>query len=254
MGITEQWNMLAGALRAHVCIRLNGLPLPEGVLDPICAPFGALVVLHRWGEHLPAYLDPNARGLMGLTPGTMDAAALLQWYVGQRDLMQGRYQLYADHFARPGAALLTLCTRLSDTQGQGQWYCGICGVLCAPGGGPVILTMLFPLEMMLAAKAGSPPDAEQLRLFASLSARERDVLQLLGAQWRSDEVAAHLNISTDTVASHRKSLLRKLGARTIIGLAPFAALMPPGPPVPTPAPMADKRNGSLRFGTDNGFH
>jgi len=247
MGITEQWKELAAALSAHVCFKGNGLPLSAEVLDPICAPSGAMVAVHRLGQPVPAYLSPSARELTGLPPGPIDPTALLKWYVGQRDLTNGKADAYLEHFTRPAAPLLPLCAMVNDPKGLPLWLCGICGVVCEPEGKAIILAMFYPLDTLRPAVAGPAPDAAALTMLASLTARERELLQLLGAQWRPEEVAKALNISADTVASHRKSLMRKLNARTLIGLAPFAALLsPPVPPsTKNPAPF-------LRFGTDNG--
>jgi len=51
-----------------------------------------------------------------------------------------------------------------------------------------------------------------------LSAREREVLQLIAEGWSGKEIAAILNISSRTIAFHRENLKRKLGVTTIAGL------------------------------------
>jgi RNA polymerase sigma factor (sigma-70 family) len=55
-----------------------------------------------------------------------------------------------------------------------------------------------------------------------LTNRERDVLKLISQEKTNREIADILHISTGTVASHRKNLLRKLQVKNSIGLAKIA--------------------------------
>lgn len=55
-----------------------------------------------------------------------------------------------------------------------------------------------------------------------LSAREREVLQLIARQYSSARIADALCISEHTVKTHRKHLFRKLGVQTSIGLVQYA--------------------------------
>jgi DNA-binding CsgD family transcriptional regulator len=55
-----------------------------------------------------------------------------------------------------------------------------------------------------------------------LSAREREVVQLLGEGHRVSDIAARLFISAQTVKSHRASAMRKVGGRTTTDLIRYA--------------------------------
>ena len=55
-----------------------------------------------------------------------------------------------------------------------------------------------------------------------LTAREREVLQLLAGELTSKEIAGRLFISERTVESHRKNLLRKTGSANVAGLIKYA--------------------------------
>lgn len=57
-----------------------------------------------------------------------------------------------------------------------------------------------------------------------LSAREADVLQLIVKGITNKEIADKLNISLNTVQTHRKNITSKLGIKTVSGLT-FYALM-----------------------------
>jgi DNA-binding NarL/FixJ family response regulator len=51
-----------------------------------------------------------------------------------------------------------------------------------------------------------------------LTRREKEILQLITEEFTTDEIAAKLFISSTTVITHRKSLLRKLNAKNVAGL------------------------------------
>lgn len=52
----------------------------------------------------------------------------------------------------------------------------------------------------------------------SISNRECEVLELIIQEYTSKEIALKLFISTETVLSHRKSIMHKLSARNVAGL------------------------------------
>ena len=58
----------------------------------------------------------------------------------------------------------------------------------------------------------------------NLSDREAEVLTLVAQGLSSKEVAARLNISINTVNTHRKSITRKTGIKSVAGLAVYAML------------------------------
>jgi two-component system, NarL family, response regulator NreC len=58
--------------------------------------------------------------------------------------------------------------------------------------------------------------------FALLSAREREVLQMLAEGLATKEVASRLHLSAKTVESHRKSVMDKLEIRSIAELTRYA--------------------------------
>ena len=65
-------------------------------------------------------------------------------------------------------------------------------------------------------------DAEEGSAFALLSAREREVLQLLAEGLATKEIADRLNLSVKTVESHRKAVMDKLEIRSIAELTKYA--------------------------------
>lgn len=65
-------------------------------------------------------------------------------------------------------------------------------------------------------------DAEAGSVFALLSAREREVLQMLAEGLATKEIAGRLNLSVKTVESHRRAVMDKLEIRSIAALTKFA--------------------------------
>ncbi len=59
-------------------------------------------------------------------------------------------------------------------------------------------------------------------VYTLLSAREREVLQLLAEGRNTKEIASHLNVSVKTVETHRKQVMDKLGLHTIAELTKYA--------------------------------
>lgn len=58
----------------------------------------------------------------------------------------------------------------------------------------------------------------------SLSEREQEVLELVAQGLSSKEIAERLSIAVNTVNTHRKSITRKTGIRSVAGLAVYAML------------------------------
>ncbi|HIZ26992.1 MAG TPA: response regulator transcription factor [Candidatus Barnesiella merdipullorum] len=67
-------------------------------------------------------------------------------------------------------------------------------------------------------------DRQAENLSHDLSPREIEVLKLVAKGFMNKEIADQLNISINTVLSHRKNLTSKLGIKTVSGLS-FYALM-----------------------------
>ena len=58
----------------------------------------------------------------------------------------------------------------------------------------------------------------------NLSDREMDVLQLVAQGLSSKEISGRLNIAVNTVNTHRKSITKKTGIKSVAGLAVYAML------------------------------
>ena len=56
----------------------------------------------------------------------------------------------------------------------------------------------------------------------SLSDREREVMKLIAAGYRTREIAEQLSLSHKTIEKHRSNLMRKLGLRSATAVAAYA--------------------------------
>ena len=61
-----------------------------------------------------------------------------------------------------------------------------------------------------------------LKTHARLSPREREILQLIAEGLSAKEIAAHINVSSKTVETHRRNIMEKLNMYTIAGLTKHA--------------------------------
>lgn len=68
----------------------------------------------------------------------------------------------------------------------------------------------------------SPANKKLLEKIALLTGREIEILKLLVEENSTKQIAGKLFISTHTVETHRKNLLRKLDVKSTIGLVRFA--------------------------------
>jgi DNA-binding NarL/FixJ family response regulator len=58
--------------------------------------------------------------------------------------------------------------------------------------------------------------------FAKLTLRELEILRLVAKEMSTNEIAEKLFISVPTVETHRRNLMQKIGARSVVGMVLFA--------------------------------
>ena len=62
----------------------------------------------------------------------------------------------------------------------------------------------------------------KLKTKGELTAREREILQLICRELSSKQIAHELNIGVSTVETHRRSMLQKTNSKSVIGLVRYA--------------------------------
>ena len=76
----------------------------------------------------------------------------------------------------------------------------------------------FPKNIIDTLVNQSSMGKKEAILNTPLTRREKQILELIAQEMTTQEIAAHLHISLNTVESHRKNLLSKFNVRNSIGL------------------------------------
>ena len=63
---------------------------------------------------------------------------------------------------------------------------------------------------------------EEATAASPLSAREREVLQLIAEGWSTKQIASHLYVSIKTIETHRRQIMKKLDLHSIADLTKYA--------------------------------
>ncbi len=130
-------------------------------------------------------------------------------------------RIVAEH---PSCAVLILTTFAEDDDALEALRAGARGVLTKDAGREDIsralhqaaaghMTLAAPLQTRLLAAASPPPEPARVELPDGLTAREADVLGLIGAGFTNREIAGRLFVSEATVKTHINHLFAKIGAR-----------------------------------------
>ena len=77
-------------------------------------------------------------------------------------------------------------------------------------------------EMVLSGYRGTYGAPKKDLLLPNLTAREREVVQLLAEGRSTKEVASHLDLSVKTAETHRSNIMRKLGLHSVSELVLYA--------------------------------
>jgi DNA-binding NarL/FixJ family response regulator len=135
---------------------------------------------------------------------------------------------------QPACAVLILTTFAEDDDALEALRAGARGVLTKDAGREEIaralhqaaaghMTLAEPLQARLLA-AAAPPDAPgRTELPDGLTAREAEVLALIGAGFTNREIAERLVVSEATVKTHINHLFAKIGARDRAAAINYAA-------------------------------
>ena len=105
-----------------------------------------------------------------------------------------------------GPSLLVMVTRLPEESRRGD-----------------LPPLAYCLGSVRPPKRRPPTPVPPPSSSASLTRRQRDVLQLVAQGWTSKRIARELEISTRTVEAHRANLMARLGVESAAGLVAEAA-------------------------------
>lgn len=142
----------------------------------------------------------------------------------------GEYML---HFSTQPQNDLCNTLRLLKADGTPLLLYGCSRCICFDDGqrAPFVITLLWPVDHLLhlALQNGSaqPPTLsdDALKRFELLTPREKEVLKLMLSDKTDVEIAAELDITCETIRTHRSNLLSKLNLKTVAALHRFAGLV-----------------------------
>lgn len=85
--------------------------------------------------------------------------------------------------------------------------------------------MKYVTDYFVEHDKGRKKKEPSISLDGQLTARQREILQLIAEGFSTKEVAARLNLSTHTVDTHRTEIMRRLGVHDVVGLVRYAIRM-----------------------------
>lgn len=122
-------------------------------------------------------------------------------------------RLYAERAIRAGARGYIMKQEAASTI--------ITAIRTVRDGGVYVRKELIPRILKHGQNAAATPNASPD--ISTLTDRELQVLQAMGGGTGRKEMAADINVSVKTIDGYRRSMVRKLGLRSVTELAQFAA-------------------------------
>jgi DNA-binding NarL/FixJ family response regulator len=130
---------------------------------------------------------------------------------------------------RPGTSVIVIATDANRELISWAMQAGASGFVLAEGG---LIELQRAIDAVLEGKTYLSPSAEAAVIaslgeptgetFATLTSREREVLQLLAEGHSTKKIADVMSVSAKTVETHRRQIMRKLGIHSVAGLTKFA--------------------------------
>jgi DNA-binding NarL/FixJ family response regulator len=156
---------------------------------------------------------------------------LMDLHMPVLDGVQATRRIVAEH---PSSAVLILTTYGEDDDALAALRAGARGVLTKDAGREEIsralhqaaaghMTLAAPLQERLLAAAAPPPAPARAELPDGLTAREAEVLGLIGAGLTNREIAQRLVVSEATVKTHINHVFSKIDARDRAAAINYAA-------------------------------
>ncbi|RTQ47191.1 response regulator transcription factor [Hymenobacter gummosus] len=199
------------------------LPLDCAVLvaaPPTLYRQGLLTTLLDHWPGLAITLTTDAQALVPLLRRQRFALAVLDSALAGPSLPRLLGQLQLPHTQQP--VLVLTPPRLSPGSRQSLLRQGVALLLPHHTSPLEVVATIRPWLTGETGGARSGPPAAPARPVSPptpFSPRELDVLRLVVADRCNREIAQQLSLSIRTVESHRRALLQKAGARTLVGLA-----------------------------------
>jgi DNA-binding CsgD family transcriptional regulator len=230
MDMKEYWNAIAPLVLQQCEMGLENMQPIRQELDALSEECGALLLVHRMGDKLPFYISPSVDSVLEGASNDLTADGLLRFLSEQHEPLHQAWRRFKEHVVSGASGPHTTALLVDDAQGRPLWLAGSCGVVGTDAEGNVLaMGLFFYLDRMgPVPKDSATPTMdteEMLDRLRQLTPREREVLELILAEYSIPEICQKLSVSKDTVHSHRKNLQAKLGTRTRLGLTMFIPLL-----------------------------
>jgi DNA-binding NarL/FixJ family response regulator len=173
---------------------------------------------------------PGGRAAVKLAKDVSVDAVIMDITMPDLNGIEATNQLLSEH---PNIKVVALSMHSDDHFVAGMLAAGACGYLpkdCAAGELVDAIRTVMTGETYLSPKAANivvdsyrrTLSEEKSTGSAVLTAREREVLQLVAEGETSKRIAARLNLSAKTVEAHRQQIMTKLNIRSIAGITKYA--------------------------------
>lgn len=194
----------------------------------------AVTIIHNLALDAVAYMSERGLRLLHTTLAELQALgpAYTHTHFNPEDAPNYLPQLYGLVQSLDPQASVTFFQQVRTATGRDfAWYLTTTRVLLREPDGPPLLMIstACPIDPLhhVTQKVQRLLDENNFlrrhaRQFATLTARERDVLRLLALGFSAPDVAGQLNISVQTAETHRRNLRQKLSITSAFDLGQYA--------------------------------
>lgn len=230
-GIADYWNtvaeMVSGCIGQGRFDMANGCGKVAILLNEV--PYG--VALHRPDTGQPLWYNRMVSERIGVEYDRFGPVTLGRILTKAPPRSMAAFQAFLLWQASGGTDLFRFQFALNDVSGAERYWFVCCGRLPLDLTEHVpVLSLCMDVELVIGQwerqetpTAGLSPTAQQA--FISLTHRERQIAALLAHGRKNNAIAQSLHISEQTVQTHRRNILQKLGVSSPMGLAQFLPLL-----------------------------
>jgi DNA-binding CsgD family transcriptional regulator len=136
------------------------------------------------------------------------------------------------HFNSDSMQVFKTSMRMKNHLGMWRWVYSTQKTLTQDASGKTefLIVQFYDIEELIEARSNSKGGnayLRKLKRYNTLTGREKEVLNLVAREMTSQEIADQLFIEPSTVHTHRKHIIRKLNAKTSLGLVQYALFFAP---------------------------
>jgi len=208
---------IKGALEKQKVLDIGRIENQELQLSKICNGTNAFIAIHDITNLRLAYVNDACKDFYGLYQNlslNLDSSFYIsKFHPRNLDLLLKSYNFF---YVNNGEGDLKLLYRLKDQTGNYQDILGHTITVKRKNGKPSIAcSVMYYAEKLNEVKLSVPSKSP-------LSKRETQVLRLIYDNKDKHKIAEELFISVDTVMTHKKNIMKKLGVHSTVSLIKMA--------------------------------